>query len=259
MTNNLKQTLFVGCCAHGNEQIGLALAQKYPMGKSQNWSYQSVICNPKAVEINQRFVEQDLNRSFPGIEGGNYEQNRAFEIVKLLQKADFIIDIHQTTAQNNDCLIVNRLSKLNNGVLQYINIKNVIIDNFENNKFEFNTQTNEAGGLCLDSVFPTKSLTIEYSQNGKPNQEFEVLEKDFINLINQNVIYNDKEYYTFVGSMARQHFDNDQTLINFVELTLTQKIKYKLDISLQIYPCFIGEKSYQELYCFWLKKVKIKI
>ena len=31
--------LFVGCCTHGDEQVGLALAQKYPSGQNSYWNF----------------------------------------------------------------------------------------------------------------------------------------------------------------------------------------------------------------------------
>jgi succinylglutamate desuccinylase len=258
MSQKLK-TLFIGCCTHGDEQVGLQLAKYYPKGITQYWQYQTIICNLKATLANIRFIEQDLNRSFPGIENGNYEQNRAFEITKLLQKSDFIIDIHQTTAQGNTCLIVNKLSELNKKMIEYVDIKNVIIDNLETNNFEFSILTNAVGGLCLDSVFPEKSMTIEYSQNNKPIEEFATLEKDFINFTNQKQVFDDKKYYTFVGQLLQKDYKGVSQLQNFVELTMDQKLEYGLESHLQIYPCFICEKAYNDIYCFWIKKVVIVI
>jgi succinylglutamate desuccinylase len=257
MTNKMTQKLFIGCCTHGDEQVGLAIVQKYPKGQTEFFDYQTIICNPKAVDINKRFVEQDLNRSFPGMKNGNYEQNRAFEITKLLERSDFIIDIHQTTAFNNSCIIVNKLSKLNGKMVEYINIENVIIDHLEGDEFEFSKATNEVGGLCLDSVFPEKSLTIEYSKLDNPKLEFEILEIDFNNFINQSKVYNHKKFYTFVGTLNKIDHQQENKLQNFVELMHEQKLQYNLDSNSQIYPCFIGEKAYDEVYCFWLKKVEI--
>lgn len=247
--------LFIGCCTHGDEQVGLSLAKKYPNGKNSYWNYQSVICNPKAVKLNQRFVEQDLNRSFPGKQGIYYEENRAFEITKLLEQVDFIIDIHQTTAQNNTCLIVNRISNLNFKCLQYFDIQNVIIDNYQDDDFEFGNKNAEHSGLCLDSVFPDKSMTVEYSQNDKPESEFAILEKDFNNFIEQKTIYSNKKYYTFVGLLAKKDFDLNIDLSNFVELTTEQKAIFGFEVKLEICPCFIGEKAYDNIYCYWLKGV----
>jgi succinylglutamate desuccinylase len=194
MANNKPKTLFVGCCTHGDEQVGLKLAKKYPTGQTDFWKFQPTICNLKATEHNQRFMDQDLNRSFPGVQGGNYEQNRAFEITKQLQQADFIIDIHQTTALNNTSLIVNKLSKTNYKQLFYFDIENVIIDQLEGLKFDFSKQTNVVGGLCLDSVFPYKSITVEYSKSFNPQEDFLTLDKDFINFTNQFHEFNNKKF-----------------------------------------------------------------
>jgi Succinylglutamate desuccinylase / Aspartoacylase family len=259
MTQIKPKNLFVGCCTHGDEQVGLILHKKYPSGQSEFWQYETTICNPKAVELNKRYTDQDLNRSFPGIQGGDYEQNRAFEITKKLSQADFIIDIHQTTASDNTSLIVNKLSQENYEQLFYFDIENVIIDNLGETKgFDFSKQTNITGGICLDSVFPHKSMTIEYSKTSNPQNDFTQLDRDFINFTNRFHKFNSKKFYSFIGNLPKSDYLSTTELSNFVELTLEQKIKYNLNIDLNIFPCFIGEKSYTDIYCFWLARISIK-
>jgi Succinylglutamate desuccinylase / Aspartoacylase family len=259
MTQTKPKTLFIGCCTHGDEQVGLELHKKYKVGQSDFWQYETVICNPKAVELNQRYTDQDLNRSFPGFKGGNYEQNRAFEITKQLSNADFIIDIHQTTAFNNTSLIVNKLSQENHEQLFYFDIENVIIDVLEDDEgFDFSKQTNITGGICLDSVFPHKSITVEYSKTNNPQNDFLQLDRDFINFTNKLHKFNNKKFYTFIGDLQKSGCLDTTELSNFVELTMEQKLKYNLDTDLNIFPCFIGEKSYTDVYCFWLKTLEPK-
>lgn len=60
-----------------------------------------VLGNTKAAEINRRFVERDLNRSFdqdPASYGDNplWEQRRARQLETLLIQTNFLLDIHQT-------------------------------------------------------------------------------------------------------------------------------------------------------------------
>jgi Succinylglutamate desuccinylase / Aspartoacylase family len=259
MTKSKLKTLFVGCCTHGDEQVGLPLHIKYLSGQGNFWKYETTICNPRAVDLNQRYTDQDLNRSFPGILGGNYEQNRAFQITQKLKEVDFIIDIHQTTAINNTSLIVNKLSQTNYEQLFYFDIENVIIDNLgEAESFDFSKQTNITGGICLDSVFPDKSITVEYSKTNNPQHDFAQLDRDFINFTNRIHKFNNKKFYTFIGHLNKTDCLDHSELSNFVELTLQQKTKYNLATDLNIFPCFIGEKSYTDIYCFWLKKIGLK-
>jgi Succinylglutamate desuccinylase / Aspartoacylase family len=258
-TTNPK-SLFVGCCTHGDEQVGLHLHNKYRSGQNKFWKYETIICNPRSVKLNQRHTDQDLNRSFPGIQGGNYEQNQAFDLTQKLKIADFIIDIHQTTAENNTSLIVNKMSPTNYELLFYFDIENVIIDNIGDvDGFDFSKQTNITGGICLDSVFPDKSITIEYSKTNNSDNDFVQLERGFINFINRSHQFSNKKFYTFIGELQKSDYFDQYELSNFVELTLEQKIKYKLDLDQCIFPCFIGEKSYTEIYCFWLEKIDLAV
>jgi succinylglutamate desuccinylase len=75
-----KHNLLALGCTHGDEQIGKYLFDKYPQIQSDFYDSEFVLANPKACFLNQRFIDADLNRSFPGIVNGNWEQSRAFEL-----------------------------------------------------------------------------------------------------------------------------------------------------------------------------------
>ena len=78
-------------CTHANEKYGLEVQ------KQIGSKYEFLIGNPLAMEKNIRFVESDLNRSFPGNISGTYEEKRAVEILKVIKKYEFIIDLHSTS------------------------------------------------------------------------------------------------------------------------------------------------------------------
>ena len=97
---------------HGNELTGIYLIdkfQKFPdLLKRSSFEVVTLLANPQAVKSNRRYIDRDLNRCFAGEDLSNpelmgYEDRRAKEIsAKLCPKdkhgADFIIDLHSTTA-----------------------------------------------------------------------------------------------------------------------------------------------------------------
>ena len=66
---------------HGNEMLGIDLVKSLQENPLEN--IDSVLANEEAIKINKRFVEQDLNRSFPGVKSSDiYEQQRPIELLK---------------------------------------------------------------------------------------------------------------------------------------------------------------------------------
>lgn len=108
---------------HGNERNGVALAQHFidcPQHIARpSFECTAMIGNPAAVQANQRYVEVDMNRCFEAhvledVEGhSSLEHRRARELNALLgpkrsadPRTDFIIDLHNTTAQTGVALML---------------------------------------------------------------------------------------------------------------------------------------------------------
>jgi succinylglutamate desuccinylase len=102
--------ILLNICTHGNEKIGVAVAREV---KKLNIKGELLvnIANERAFKLNKRFIDQDLNRSFPGKQNGNYEERRAYELLPMVKSADIVFDIHSTTSQLKDALIINKLNK----------------------------------------------------------------------------------------------------------------------------------------------------
>ena len=97
-----KPHLLITACIHGNE-VGslpamLQLAQQLSQGELRFAGRISLaLGNPQAIQIDQRFVDEDLNRVFSNtIKGDSYEQKRARELVVLIKDAQYYIDLHQS-------------------------------------------------------------------------------------------------------------------------------------------------------------------
>ena len=83
-------------CLHGNEPCGLVVLPLLRSGEFKG-TVKFVIGNPQALEQKKRFIEQDLNSSFPGSEYGVYEAMRAQEILDFLSDCDKVLDLHSTS------------------------------------------------------------------------------------------------------------------------------------------------------------------
>lgn len=104
--------LFVTVCMHGNEQAGMvAMNELIAEGAVQTLLDQRgmdtkltvMIGNPRAVAINKRFVEKNLNRVFhpEWLEGEDdpiYEAKRARLLTRMATRSDQWLDIHTTSS-----------------------------------------------------------------------------------------------------------------------------------------------------------------
>lgn len=115
---------FVGG-THGNELTGV---YTIPWLHDQKWFKQSslklntLIANPKAIELGRRYADFDLNRAFSkkllsSQETSCYEYQRAREINELLgpkgpqSKTDLLVDIHNSTANMGISLIIGSMDE----------------------------------------------------------------------------------------------------------------------------------------------------
>ncbi|CAN0055506.1 unnamed protein product [Lampetra planeri] len=112
---------------HGDEMSGVCLARHWLSDAGEaaaeisrpSFSSTPVLANPRAVQRCTRYIDTDLNRCFTHEqlavevkEDTPYETLRAQEINRLFgpkgsdQAFDFIIDMHNTTSNMGNCLIV---------------------------------------------------------------------------------------------------------------------------------------------------------
>ncbi|WNZ49016.1 aspartoacylase [Leptolyngbya boryana CZ1] len=111
MSKLIRRVAIVGG-THGNEWTGVYLVKKFQQfpALTTRSSFETItlLANPKAIELNRRYIDQDLNRSFASEDLLNpklinYENQRARDIVAQLgsrdqPQVDVIIDLHSTTS-----------------------------------------------------------------------------------------------------------------------------------------------------------------
>jgi succinylglutamate desuccinylase len=112
---------------HGNEHVGLRVFEKVINEiKIIKGTFRFVIANPTAISNNVRFMETDLNRSFPGKKNGSMEEGLAINILDICKNSDVLIDFHSCpTPTLPFCLTRGRKEEMNLSLLTGIE-RNVI-------------------------------------------------------------------------------------------------------------------------------------
>lgn len=93
-----KPVVTIVACMHGDETFGLTVVDFFKDRLDQFPGLQLVIANEEAVAQNKRFIETDLNRSFPGNVNGSKEERLAVELFEVVRSSSYVLDIHNTTS-----------------------------------------------------------------------------------------------------------------------------------------------------------------
>jgi hypothetical protein len=116
---------------HGNEPLGPQLVAS--LNKDPIPGVDTLIGNPRAVRRDCRFVEKDLNRSFPGSSSSAiYEERRAAKIRQACRSYDVVLDFHNTLANDNDCVFIGQNAKPQlQQVASYLGLQRVIVADYD--------------------------------------------------------------------------------------------------------------------------------
>ncbi|MHC5935154.1 aspartoacylase [Nostoc sp.] len=131
--NQINRVAIVGG-THGNEFTGAYLIQKFAqfphLISRPSFETVTLLANPKAFAAGRRYVEKDLNRSFlkqdlqdPTL--NSYEELQAKSIQNTLasngdKQADFILDLHSSTANMGLTIILVNSHALNLKLAAYL-------------------------------------------------------------------------------------------------------------------------------------------
>jgi len=98
------KTVAVFAGIHGNERVGiLAIRSVIKNIKVISGTVYFVFANPPAIVKNKRVVNKNLNRLFNrDIIGKDPENKRAYELMRLLDKCDALLDIHSYNSKNGE-------------------------------------------------------------------------------------------------------------------------------------------------------------
>ncbi|HLD40411.1 MAG TPA: succinylglutamate desuccinylase/aspartoacylase family protein [Candidatus Nanoarchaeia archaeon] len=215
---------------HGNEHIGVHVIEKLA-GLEIAGSLKYIIANEEALQLNQRFVEADLNRSFPGKRYGNHEEKLADTLLKELSDADYVFDIHSTSVETPDFVIT--VGK--NSLAQYFPLPKVV------------DMSGFAKGVSLiENV--TQGISLEYADITSAKQVACQLQQCLVNLglLKGSPAPLQQERYVVYKILEKTEQNKNITLENFVETELNGE---------RFIPILYGEGGYPDILCLKARKV----
>jgi succinylglutamate desuccinylase len=118
--------ILLNVCTHGSERVGLKIAKALKDLKPLRGTLVINVANELAVAKKKRFIDEDLNRVFPGKKTGNHEQKLAYAMKPFVEAFDVVLDIHSTETDLRSALIVTDYSREVKPLLKAISPKRVI-------------------------------------------------------------------------------------------------------------------------------------
>lgn len=113
---------------HGDEPAGKNAIEKF-LEEDHNFQkpVQFIIANEKALEQEERFVDADLNRSFPGdSESENYEERLASKIMQEVEGTK-LLDIHTTRSYPLAFGTFCQLNEVTRDLMKSTAVKNAVL------------------------------------------------------------------------------------------------------------------------------------
>jgi len=233
--NKEKNILTIVSCVHGDEVFGLDVFNYFKNKIEDYPGLKIILANEKALAKNKRFIESDLNRSFPGKVKGTYEERLAHELVAEMKGAKYILDIHTTTSDIVFTPIVSNLSSSVKRILNLCSSKEVAL------------MSKEFTGHSLIGQFRgAASLEFNFEYASRPKALKEVV------LIASKLLQNQRGI-----AKARRIFCINGIIDKKIKLPSVAK-DFKLIKSLGFYPFLLNEKSYKNNQGFLANSVKRK-
>ncbi len=240
-------------CIHGNEKTGAEVIDYLKKIKIKRGTLVLQIGNPLAKLKNRRFIDQDLNRSFPGKIKGNYEEMLAYKLKLLISRADFVIDLHTSTADTKSFAIA---TKRNKSVIKLVSILNLSRIVFMNKNFSRKALT----------YYCKAGISLEYGKNTSKK----LIIADILTMLGRLGLTDFKKrkiiktkFYSVISTLKKNNRHVlSKNIRNFKSVKKGDIIanldKKKLRATKNFYPILFGEKAYKDIFGFCAKKITIR-
>jgi len=246
--------LVVVGCLHGDELVGKRIINILAKLKIKKGTLITVVANPKALSKKKRFIDQDLNRSFPGKKmSKKLEERIAFEIMQTIKSADYVIDIHSTSTDTQDVVIIKRRTK---------NIKK-LLNIFKPSRVLLMPRSIGQRGF----VNHCHGISFEYGAHNSPDTFNKTLRDIKRIMVNLDMLSGKKikikkymNYYTvYEAEKKPKDFKMNKDVNNFKLFKrggVLGKVKNKKILAKEnFYPVLFGAKAYEDIMGFKAKKV----
>lgn len=226
-----KPVIGIVSCLHGNETLGKEVIELL-LNINLTYHIVYIIANEEAIIKNKRYIDMDLNRCFPGNINGNHEEKLAAEILKELSECDYVIDIHSTTAETEEMIIITRSHE----ITDYINVNKIVLMEPDIAK----------GKSLIDNV--KCGFSLEFNHKTKPEKVRDII-INFINSISLDKKIKFKhEFYSCYEILKEDEINDDFKLENFILAKVNGE---------EFYPIMYGETDYKGIICLKAKLLKV--
>jgi predicted deacylase len=120
---------------HGDEQCGLAAIVAIE-GLQPRGTVKLIVANPPAIDVNKRFIANDMNKCFPGREDGTDEDLLAFNVLQEVRDCEYVIDLHSCTSTEEPFAITTRCDESNVHLARCTGLSKLVLmsDHLKQNK-----------------------------------------------------------------------------------------------------------------------------
>lgn len=223
---------------HGNEPIG-RLALQHAETKLA-LKVETLVGNPRAVAQRVRFVDIDLNRSFPGDAASPlYEVRRAADLVKLASPFHFVIDLHGATYHTGVFVIVTNPTTANMKLAAALPIERVVI--WESSHPESNVPLTAAVPCGVEiEAGPDKDPSVVSQLSG-------ILQQIITRGVDQPIADHKQTIFEVCGRLNRSELKNQ----TFTKLVDFEPVKLSDET---FYPLLVGR--YTDILCYKMRLLK---
>lgn len=254
---NTNPKILITIATHGDELIGFAVKKQLENLNIINGQLDFIVANERAFKENKRYIDSDLNRIFPGKKNGNHEEVLAYNLKKIIKKYDVVIDIHSTTSELKDSVIVTKLNAKIRDILNIVNPKYVLY-----------MKISKKHALISEAKI---GLAFEYGKDDSVESQNSVTRDITKILFHYNMIedtgfiYKNNNTKAFEVSKSFPK-KNGEKLNNGIEnYKLVKKSenvvigdRYTIDAKDDFYPILFGDKIYETMFGFVGKKIELK-
>ncbi|XOU93935.1 MAG: succinylglutamate desuccinylase/aspartoacylase domain-containing protein [Candidatus Kerfeldbacteria bacterium] len=229
-----KKILFLAA-THGNEGFTIPILKKLTDQKNLS-RFDWKISNPEALEKNKRFIDADLNRVAPGNKDSfKYEIRRAYELMQVFKKYDYVIDIHGTPAKTGIFTIVTNPKKENLLLSTLLPFQNIVIWSPKNLK--------KPGPL---TQFVDCGVEIECgSKNSVENQN--KLYSSLKDFLKKDLSQDQKTFFRVYGKLLKKDYeDKEGKFKEFEEVNIKGEKFFALLVN-----------RYVDITCYKMEKINI--
>jgi succinylglutamate desuccinylase len=228
-------------CLHGDESMGLEIKKKLGVNMP------TFIANPVAVKKNVRFIEADMNRSFPGKIDGKHEEKEAYYLLDKLKKFKYIVDIHSSSCKIELFAIITKPTKEKLRLASKLGIKKGVImnDRFAN------------GSSLIDNL--NCAISLEVGPHERKENISEVIQaiKNLDESLDDDFSASDLEIFEIFDIIYGDNISK-YDIENFRKVKKGEVIaegEKKYYAPFDFIPVFVGEKAYNGIICMATKKV----